>query len=329
MPHRSGIADGLIAIWGKITLAPLDQESRKILADGKSPKKGLLIDFIGNFVRSAKEGLPIYRIDGGPGFIWGASFDRKGRATLRLAAVDLSGFLSPPPEEQPTPQSTNETETNKTRAELEQANKTQAELEQTNKTQAEFEQTIEKLQIEIASATAKIAELEKAREVAEAARTEAAKTSVDVETAKREIEQTIAAETAKLEATVARLEADKAAANTEGTRWEGALYGAFGGLFVVLTALTAGFFIDRRKQSISNDQVYELGTGTIDVSGQAHHSQAEIMPHTLSPEIAAAGALLERELEKQVAAINATQDAADGQDRTQQSVLAGTGSDRS
>jgi hypothetical protein len=327
MPHRSGIADGLIAIWGKITLATLDQESRKILADGKSPKKGLLIDFIGNFVRSAKEGLPIYRIDGGPGFIWGASFDRKGRATLRLAAVDLSGFLSPPPEEQP--QSTNETETDKTQAELEQTNKTQAELERTNKTQAELEQTIEKLQIEITIATAKIAELEKAREVAEAARTEAAKASVDVETAKGEIEQTIVAERAKLEATIARLEADKAAANTEGTRWEGALYGAFGGLFVVLTALTAAFFINRRKQSISNDQVYELGTEAIDVSSQAHHSQAEIMPHTLSPEIAAAGALLERELEKQVAALNATQDAADGQDRTQQSVLAGTGSDRS
>ena len=27
-PHRSGIADGLIAIWGKITLEQLDQESR-------------------------------------------------------------------------------------------------------------------------------------------------------------------------------------------------------------------------------------------------------------------------------------------------------------
>ena len=79
MPHRSGMPDGLIAIWGKITLEQLDQESIKLLADGKSPKKGLLIDFIGNFVRSAKEGLPIYRIDGGPGFIWGASFDRKGR----------------------------------------------------------------------------------------------------------------------------------------------------------------------------------------------------------------------------------------------------------
>jgi hypothetical protein len=308
MPHRSGMADGLVAIWGEITLAPLDQESRKILADGKSPKKGLLIDFIGNFVRSAKEGLPIYRIDGGPGLIWGASFDRKGRATRRLAAVDLSGFLSPSPGEQPRPQSTSETETDKT----------QAELEQTNKAQAELEQTIEKLQIEIASATAKIAELENATEVAEAARTEAAKASVDVETAKREIER------AKLEATIARLEADKAVANTEGTRWEGALYGAFGGLFVALVALTTGFF--RRKQRISNDQVYELGTQPIDVSGQAHHSQAEIKPHTFSPGTAAAGALLELELEKHVAALNATQHAADGQDRTQQSVLAGAGS---
>jgi hypothetical protein len=54
MPHRSGLADGLIAIWGDITLEQLDQESIKVLAEGKGPKKGLLIDFVGNFVRSAK-----------------------------------------------------------------------------------------------------------------------------------------------------------------------------------------------------------------------------------------------------------------------------------
>jgi hypothetical protein len=35
MPHRSGLGDGFIAIWGEITLARLDQESIKILADGK------------------------------------------------------------------------------------------------------------------------------------------------------------------------------------------------------------------------------------------------------------------------------------------------------
>src|SRR5205823_8542038 len=103
MPHRSGLPDGVIAVWGKIALEPLDQESIKILADGKSPKKGLLIDYLRNFTRSAQEGLPIYRIDGGPGFIWAASFDQKGRGTLRLAAVQVSGF-SPPPAPAPVVQ---------------------------------------------------------------------------------------------------------------------------------------------------------------------------------------------------------------------------------
>ncbi len=304
MPHRSGIADGLIAIWGKITLEQLDQESLKILADGKSPRKGLLIDFIGNFVRSAKEGLPIYRIDGGPGFIWGASFDRKGRGTLRVAAVDTSGFLSPPREEQPPPQPT-------------------ADRIETNETRAELGQTIEKLQTEIASVTTKIAELEKAKGAAEAARIEAAKASVDVETAKREIEQAIVTEKANLEATIAQLEADTVAANAESRRWQSALYGAFGGLFVALIVFAAGFLINRRKESISTGQVCEPETNPIDVSGQAQHSEAEIIPHTLSPELATAEAALQRELEKQVAAINATQDGAD-----RQAQLAGARSDR-
>src|SRR4029434_10622330 len=64
----------------------------KTLADGKSPKKGFLVDYLRDFTRSAKQGLPIYRIDGGPGFIWAASFDQKERGTIRLAAVELSGF---------------------------------------------------------------------------------------------------------------------------------------------------------------------------------------------------------------------------------------------
>ena len=298
MPHRSGMADGLIAIWGKITLAQLDEESIKLLADGKSPKKGLLIDFVGDFVRSAKEGLPIYRIDGGPGFVWGASFDRKGRGTLRMAAVDVSGFVSPPREEQAPPQSS-------------------VDRTETNNTQPELGQTIEKLQTEIAIATTKIAEFEKAKGTSEAARIEAAKPSVDVETAKREIAQTIVTEKANLEATIARLAADRVTANAESSRWESALYGAFGGLLVVLTAFTVGFLINRRKESISKDQICEPGTNPIDGSGQAQHSEAEIIPHTLSPEIATAEAALQRELEKQVAAINATQDGADGQDKTQ------------
>src|SRR6266699_3856889 len=61
-------------------------------AEGRRLTKGYYIDFIGNFDRSAKEGFPLYRITGGPGFIWVASFDQKGRGTLRLVAVDTSAF---------------------------------------------------------------------------------------------------------------------------------------------------------------------------------------------------------------------------------------------
>src|SRR5262249_22284157 len=103
MPHRSGLPDGLIAVWGNVTLEQLDQESIKILvADRKALKKGLLIDFLGNFVRSAKAGLPVYRMDGGPGFIWAASFDQKGHGILRSGAVDASKLLLPSEGQQPT-----------------------------------------------------------------------------------------------------------------------------------------------------------------------------------------------------------------------------------
>ncbi len=100
MPRR-GDRDGVIALWGETTLEPLDAESIKVLAEGRSPKKGLLVDFIGNFARSAKEGLPIYRIGGGAGFVWAAGFEQAGRGALRFAAVDASALPSPSPAPSP------------------------------------------------------------------------------------------------------------------------------------------------------------------------------------------------------------------------------------
>jgi hypothetical protein len=96
MPRRSGTTDSVLATWGKVELEPLDDDSVRSWAEGRSPRKGLLVDFLGNFTRSAQEGLPIYRIIGGAGFVWVASFDQRGRGTLRFAAVDPSGFQSPP-----------------------------------------------------------------------------------------------------------------------------------------------------------------------------------------------------------------------------------------
>jgi TPR repeat protein len=95
IPPQPGLADGILALWGRIILERLDQNSINVLAAGGRPKKGLLIDFIGNFARSARENLPIYRISGNAGFVWRASFDQKASGSLRFAAVDASE-LSPP-----------------------------------------------------------------------------------------------------------------------------------------------------------------------------------------------------------------------------------------
>ena len=93
MPQRAGFPNGILASWGRVELEPLDNDSIEALAEGGRPTTtGYFIDFIGDLPRSAKEGLPIYRITGGAGFVWVASFDQRGRGTLRLTAVDASAF---------------------------------------------------------------------------------------------------------------------------------------------------------------------------------------------------------------------------------------------
>jgi TPR repeat protein len=109
MPSRPGLPNGMIAQWGRVILVPLvDRESIQTLVEGKSPKVGILVDFIGNFGRSARLGLPIYSVSGGAGFVWVASYDQKGRGILRFFAVDASAYSgapappSKPPEAGPT-----------------------------------------------------------------------------------------------------------------------------------------------------------------------------------------------------------------------------------
>ena len=82
MPRGVAAVDGLIATWGRVTLESLDSTAINEWAAGRSPPKGILIDFIGNFSNSARWGLPIYRVSGGPGFVWAASFDPEGTRDL-------------------------------------------------------------------------------------------------------------------------------------------------------------------------------------------------------------------------------------------------------
>jgi S1-C subfamily serine protease len=95
MPSRAGFPNGTIALWGNVALEPVDAQSRKILAAGKSPKIGVMIDFLGNYERSAKNDLAVYRILGGPGFVWSASYNSDGRGTLRFLAINPSEFYAP------------------------------------------------------------------------------------------------------------------------------------------------------------------------------------------------------------------------------------------
>jgi hypothetical protein len=229
MPHRNGLPDGLIAVWGKVTLEQLDQESIKSLADRKGLKKGLLIDFLGNFARSAKAGLPVYRIDGGPGFVWAASFDQKGRGILRLAAVDASRFVAPSAEQQPI-----------------------AQLPETTSEPSEAPQpwlslTTEKVQAELTDAAASTADPEKAK---------AAPEGDQIETTKDE--------RTDVEAVPVPLEGKSAVAEVS-SGWETAQYGSIIGLLlVVLTACTVVIYRRRRKAPVSKRQVLQPGTNSIE-----------------------------------------------------------------
>jgi hypothetical protein len=237
MPHRAGLPDGIIALWGKTTLEPLDQDSIKILAEGKSPKKGLLVDFIGNFTRSAKEGLPIYRIGGGPGALRAGSFDQEARGTLRFAAVDASGLSSLLPDQAPAvivpaPQQGDASEANV----------------------AELKQTIETLKADLAKSFDRIAQLEKEKAETERQAWFDAENAGGVERAK-------VAERANLDAVPAQFKTNKAALDAKNHAWEISVFGAIIGAIVFLTmvALVQSLIRSRKATKAGNESDIELG----------------------------------------------------------------------
>jgi hypothetical protein len=95
MPTRDELPNAVIATWGKVVLEPVDAKSKKILATGKNPKIGALIDFLGNYELSTRNDLPVYRVSGGAGFIWAASWDSNGRGNLRMLAINPSELPTP------------------------------------------------------------------------------------------------------------------------------------------------------------------------------------------------------------------------------------------
>jgi outer membrane protein OmpA-like peptidoglycan-associated protein len=96
MPHRDELPDAVIARWGRVELELLKPSAVAMLASGSSIREGLLLDFLGDFRKSAKLGLPIYRLSGGTGYVWSASYYPDKRGRLRFVAIDASSIKYEP-----------------------------------------------------------------------------------------------------------------------------------------------------------------------------------------------------------------------------------------
>ena len=87
MSEREGLPSAVMAIWGAIQLEPLKPDEISVVASGGSPP-GILVGFLGDEERSARAGVPVYRLAGGAGFLWVATFDQNGRGVLQYLAID-------------------------------------------------------------------------------------------------------------------------------------------------------------------------------------------------------------------------------------------------
>ena len=71
------------------------------LRRNESIAAGLVIDFLADSPKSAREGLPVFHMSGGAGYIWAAKFDDTGKGRLRITAVNPSLLPASPVEQHP------------------------------------------------------------------------------------------------------------------------------------------------------------------------------------------------------------------------------------
>jgi hypothetical protein len=94
MPQRQGLPNAVIAIWGRIELEQIDAADASAVALERTVR-GLLVSYLGDLQRSAKAGVPVYRLAGGAGYLWAAAFSSEGRGALRLLTIDASQIAAP------------------------------------------------------------------------------------------------------------------------------------------------------------------------------------------------------------------------------------------
>ena len=86
-----GSGDGptsVIARWGQAKLENIDSDANEAVESGKYPSMDVLVDNLGEVQRSVQSGLQVYRILGGTGFIYSASFDKNGQGHRQYIAAN-------------------------------------------------------------------------------------------------------------------------------------------------------------------------------------------------------------------------------------------------
>ena len=81
---RPGVPHAVLVMWGAVTLTPLDEEAMNALRRGDEIHRGLVAEFIGDAHKSARLGLPVYSIGGGPGFLWAPASMIPGRGPFEF-----------------------------------------------------------------------------------------------------------------------------------------------------------------------------------------------------------------------------------------------------
>jgi len=88
LAEREDFSEAVVVVWGSLSLEPLQKNERAALKAAGGSAHTLIADHLGDIDRSLRLGLPIYRLKGGPGYLWSASADDEGRGHLRFLAID-------------------------------------------------------------------------------------------------------------------------------------------------------------------------------------------------------------------------------------------------
>src|SRR5207253_2120917 len=87
-PSQQGGPTSVLAVWGSVKIEELGWSAMQAVEAGEGRRFGVLVDSLGDLKRSAREGVPVYRVVGGPGYVYAASFEANGRGQKSSLAID-------------------------------------------------------------------------------------------------------------------------------------------------------------------------------------------------------------------------------------------------